>query len=230
MKNLKKVLPIFLVLIILFVGGCTKNPQNGDNGSETVVFNGKEFPLALSEDIVIENAFLYNGEFPEDGSFSKAEDVFALKVKNTSDKDIQLVRIYVETDQSEYFFEITTLPAGRVLTVFEKSAQSITESEKIAEIKEENKVFFENKLSLHTSELKIATMDKVLNIENISEADFSTDVYVYFKRLDANGDYFGGITFRSNAGKIKSKEFKQIPAPHFIKENSEVLFVDYAKQ
>ena len=230
MKNLKKVLPIFLVLIILFVGGCTKNPQNGDNGSETVVFHGKEFPLALSEDIVIENAFLYNGEFPEDGSFSKAEDVFALKVKNTSDKDIQLVRIYVETDQSEYFFEITTLPAGRVLTVFEKSAQSITESEKIAEIKEKNKVFFENKLSLHTSEFKIATMDKVLNIENISETDFSSDVYVYFKRVDANGDYFGGITFRSNAGKIKSNEFKQIPAPHFIKENSEVLFVDYAKQ
>ena len=43
------------------------------------------------------------------------------------------------------------------------------------------------------------------------------------------GSNFGGITFRSNAGKIKSNEFKQIPAPHFIQENSEVLFVDYAK-
>lgn len=230
MKNLKKVLPIFLVLIILFVGGCTKNPQNGDNGNETVVFHDKEFPLTVSEDIKIENAFLYNGEFPEDASFSKAEDVFALKVKNTSDKDIQLVRIYVVTDQNEYFFEITTLPAGRVLTVLEKSAQSITESEKIVEIKEENKVFFENKLSLHTSEFKIATMDKVFNIENISDTDISSDVYVYFKRVDANGDYFGGITFRLNAGKLKADEFKQIPAPHFIKENSEVLFVDYAKQ
>ena len=50
------------------------------------------------------------------------------------------------------------------------------------------------------------------------------------KRVDANGDYLGGITFRSNAGKLKVDEFKQIPAPHFIKENSEVLFVDYAKQ
>ena len=69
----------------------------------------------------------------------------------------------------------------------------------------------------------------MFNIKNISSEDISTDVYVYFKKTDENGDYFGGITFRSNAGSLKAGEFKQISAPHFIKENSEVLLVDYAK-
>ena len=228
MKNLKKVLPIFLVLVILLVGGCTKNSQNGDN--ITNEFHGKELPIMLSEDISIEEAFLYNGEFVEDGSFSKTDNVFALKVKNISNKAIQLVRIYVVTDKNEYFFEITTLPAGRLLTVLEKTGKTITDEEKIVEIREENKIFFENGLSLHASEFELSPKDKVFNIKNITDTDYSSDVYVYFKRVDANGDYLGGITFRSNAGKLKADEFKQIPAPHFIKENSEVLFVDYAKQ
>ncbi len=229
MKNIKKVLPILLVLILLFVGGCTdKTDDNGENNG-TVVFRNKEFPMMLNSDIEITKAFLYSGEFPEDGGFSNKNEVFALKVLNKSQKDIQLVRIYVVTDQNEYFFEITTLPSQKAVTVLEKGAQTISEDEKILEIREENKVFFENKLSLATDKFQITPLDKVINIKNISNDDVSSDVYVYFKRVDADGDYFGGITFRSNAGQLKSGEFKQIPASHFMKENSEVLFVDYAK-
>ncbi len=229
MKNFKKLLPIFLVLILIFVGGCADKSKNNGGNNGQIVFHGKEFPTLLSEDIEITNAFLYNGEFPEDGSFRKAEDVFALKIKNISDKDIQLVRIYVATEQKEYLFEITTLPSNKAVTVLEKNAQSISKDEKILEIREENKVFFENKLSLCTDTFEIMQLDKVLNIKNISSSDISSDVYVYFKRVDADGDYFGGITFRSNAGELKAGQFKQIPAHHFIKESSEVLFVDYAK-
>lgn len=86
------------------------------------------------------------------------------------------------TDQNEYFFEITTLPSKKTVTVFEKNAQSISEKEKILEIREENKVFFENKLSLHTDKFEITRLDKVLNIKNISTTDISSDVHVYFKR------------------------------------------------
>jgi hypothetical protein len=226
MKNLKKVLPIFLVLILALVGGCT---GNSDDNGDINKFNGQEFPFILNEDIEITQAFLYDGEFPENGSFKVENDVFALKVVNNSSKDIQLVRIYVVTDLNEYFFEITTLPSKKAVTVLEKNAQSISKDEKILEIREKNKIFFENKLSLCKDEFEITQLDSVFNIKNISSNDISSDVYVYFKRVDSNGDYFGGITFRSNAGGLKAGEFKQISAPHFIKENSEVLFVDYAK-
>lgn len=229
MKNLKKVLPILLVFVLLFAGGCKDKSDNIGNDSDVVDFRGKQFPALVSEDIEITKAFLYNGEFPEDASFRPVSDVFAIKVKNLSQKDIQLVRLYVVTDQNEYFFEVTTLPSQKSVTVLEKNGQTILDDEKILETKEENKVFFENSISLNADKFQLAPLDKVINIKNISSENISSDVYVYFKRVDENGDYFGGITFRSNAGPMKADEFKQIPASHFMKENSEVLFVDYAK-
>jgi hypothetical protein len=231
MKNLKKVLPVLLVFIIAFFGGCANKPDNNNgNAAQEIIFHSKEFPAMLSEDLTITKAFNYDGEFPEDGTFKQENDVFALKVVNNSDKTIQLVRIYVTTDKNECLFEITTLPGKKTVTVFEKNAYSLSEDEKILEIREENKIFFEQSLSLNRDKFEITTLDSVLNIKNISQQDVTSNVYVYFKKKDADGNYFGGITFRSNAGGLKAGEFKQIPAPHFSKADSEVLFVDYGMQ
>ncbi len=229
MKNLKRVLPILLIFVLLFAGGCKDKSDDTGNESDVVEFCGKQFPALVSADTEVARAFLYNGEYPEDGSFRDVTEVFAIKVTNVSQKDIQLVRFYVVTDQNEYLFEVTTLPSQKSVTVLEKNGQTILEDEKILEIKEENKIFFENGISLNADKFQLTPLDKVINIKNISSENISSDVYVYFKRVDENGDYFGGITFRSNAGALKADEFKQIPASHFMQENSEVLFVDYAK-
>ena len=114
--------------------------------------------------------------------------------------------------------------------MLEKNAQTLSYNEKILQIREENKVFFEQKLSLESENFEITPLNSVFNIKNISNKNFSSDVYVYFKKTDADGNFFGGITFRSNAGKLKTGEFKQIPASHFTQEDSEVLFVSYAMQ
>ena len=42
------------------------------------------------------------------------------------------------------------------------------------------------------------------------------------------GSNFGGITFRSKADGLQPGEIKQLPASHYQKADSEVLFVDYA--
>ncbi len=227
MKSIKFVLSAFLVMTFVFLSGCTEGLTK-DDGSDT--FHGMEVPVVLSKELVITDVFSYTGEFPEDASFRKEKDVFALKVINRSSKDLQLVRIYVTTDEKECVFEITTLPSGKTVTVLEKNAQSLSRSEKIIRIREENKVFFDKKISLDSERIQITQLDRVLNVKNISDEDFSSDVYVYFKKIDSDGNYFGGITFRSNAGKLRKDEFRQIPASHFIKEDSEVLFVGYAMQ
>ena len=230
MKGLQRILSILLVITLVFLCGCANEHPKDTNEVIENNFGEKKFPVTVSEDIEIVEAFLYSGEFPEDGSFKNKNDVFALKVVNNSSKDLQLVRIYVITDQKECLFEITTLPSKKAVTIFEKNAQSLSKDEKVLEIREENKVFFERELSLHSEKIQITPLDKVLNIKNVSTQDITSDVYVYFKRMDANGDYFGGITFRSNVGSLKAGEFKQIPAPHFNKDDSKVLFVDYAMQ
>ena len=227
MNSIKRVLSALLVMVFIFSSGCSGTFQK-NNSSDT--FHNAELPVSLSKDLVITEAFLYSGAFPEDASFRKEKNVFALKVVNRSSEDLQLVRIYVTTDKKECLFEITTLPSGKAVTVLEKDAQTLSYGEKILQFKEENKVFFKQKLSLESDKFQITPLDSVFNIKNISAEDFSSDVYVYFKKTDADGNYFGGITFRSNAGKPKPDEFRQIPASHFNKEDSEVLFVGYAMQ
>lgn len=227
MTSIKKFLSVLLVMTFVFLGGCA-DIFHKDDASDT--FHEATLPTVLSKELLITEAFLYSGEFPEDGSFRKEKDVFALKVVNRSSKDLKLVRILVTTDKKECLFEITTLPSQKAVTVLEKNAQTLSYNEKILQIREENKVFFEQKLSLESENFEITPLNSVFNIKNISNEDFSSDVYVYFKKTDADGNFFGGITFRSNAGKLKTGEFKQIPASHFTQEDSEVLFVSYAMQ
>lgn len=227
MLSIKRILSALLVVALVFLSGCA---NNNSTDTQENMFHETELPVVLSEGLEITQAFLYDGDFPEDGSFRAVKDVFALKVANNSSMDLQLVRIYVTTDQKECLFEITTLPSEGTVTVLEKNAQSLSDDEKILQIREENKIFFEKKISLETEKLQITKLEGVLNIKNISGEDFSSDVYVYYKKTDADGNLFGGITFRSNAGKLKKDEFRQIPASNFNKENSEVLFVGYAEQ
>ncbi len=227
MTGIKRILSVLLVMTFVFLGGCAGIFQKNE---EPDTFHEAQLPVSLGNDLVITGAFLYSGEFPEDATFREEKDVFALKVVNRSSKDLQLVRIYVTTDKKECLFEITTLPSQKAVTVLEKNAQTLSHGEKIIQIREENTIFFEQKLSLHSEKFQITEHDRVLNIKNISNEDLSSDVYVYYKKTDADGSYFGGITFRSNAGKLKKDEFRQIPASHFSKEDSEVLFVGYAVQ
>ncbi len=216
MKHIKKIVAVLLCLSFLSFAGCKQTKY------------GKNFPIDADTVISVEDCFLYSGEFVEDGSFEEKEDVAAIKVKNNSNKAIKLARIYITTSKKELFFEITTLPAGATATVLEKGAQTIKWNEKIKEIRVENRVDFEDKLSLHEDVFLLQANNQTINIKNISNEKIDSDIYVYYKNKDADGNYFGGITFRSKADGLQPGEIKQLPASHYQKADSEVLFVDYA--
>lgn len=232
MKWIKRILPLFIMVLLILFSGCESDTDvKSEEETTQKTFHERQLPVVLGNELEIVDAFLLNDSFPEDGSFSSKDDVFTLMVKNNSQKYLQLVRIYVTTDKNEYLFEITTLPSGKTVKVCEKNAQTITKDEKIIDIREENKVFFEREVSLNSDEFTVTPLDySAIKIENISDQDMTNDVYVYYKRKDGNGDYFGGITFRTNAGKLKAGESKTIPATQFNKENCEVMFVDYGEQ
>lgn len=216
MKHIKKIVAILLCLSFFSLAGCGSTKY------------GKALPIDADIDISIEDCFLYSGEFVEDGSFEEKEDVAAIKVKNNSNKAIRLARIYITTSEKELFFEITTLPAGATVTALEKGAQTIKWNEKIKEVRVENRVDFAKPLSLHEDIFLLQANDKTINIKNISKKKIKSDIYVYYKNKDADGNYFGGITFRTKADGLKPDEIKQLPASHYQKADSEVLFVDYA--
>lgn len=228
MKNIKKIIAGLLCLSIVMLCGCSagKKPENPEG--KKVVY-GFTFPTKLYNDVIIEDCYLYSGEYPEDGSFGACENVVALKVKNNSGTDIQLMRISVETNSKVMEFEVTTLLAGSSVIVLEKSKQTLAEDEKIQSIKCKNRVDFAEKVTLKEDIFLIQGNLATINIKSLSKTEIKSDIYVYYKRKDADGNYFGGITFRAKAEGLKPDEIKQLPASGFDPQNSEVLFVDYAK-
>ena len=223
MKIIKKSVAILLCLVLVALTGCTK-PKKEDG-----VYFGKVFPVYVDSDVVAEECFLYDGAFVEDGSLEEKQGVAALKVTNKGEKDIQLIRIYVTTSEKELLFEITTLPSGATVTVLEKDAQTIGEKEKLGEFRAENRVDFTKKLSLCENTFLLQANNGTINLKNISDLDINSDIYVYYKKKDADGNYFGGITFRTKAsGGLAAGAIAQLPASNLDLSDSEVLFVDYA--
>ncbi len=222
MKPIKYIVSLLLIVVVFGFSGCETKDEN-----ET--FHGFVFPVEVYDNIIVEEATTYSGEFPEDGTFSEKENILSLKISNNSEKDLRLIRIYVTTSKKEMFFEVTTLTAKSYATVFEKNAQILEDDEEIIEFRAENIVYFDNSISLKGDKVEITPLKSVFNVKNISGEDISSDIYIYYKRIDENGDYFGGITFRSKASGLKDGELKQIPASHFDTQNSKVIFVDYAE-
>lgn len=221
MKLFKKFSAFILAFAMVFLSACRST-------KEAETFHGVLFPVSVYGDVVVEEASIRTADFPEDGSFVEKKDVLTLKVKNESDKAIQFLRIKVTTDQKEMLFEITTLPVNMEVNVFEKSGQTLSKDEKILEISGENRVDFEKPISLMRETFELDVHDKVINVRNISKNDIGSDIYLYYKKKDKDGNYFGGITFRSKVEGLKAGELKQISASHFALTDSEVIFLDYA--
>lgn len=221
MKLFKKISAFLLALAMIFLSACSST-------KEAETFYGVIFPVSVYSDVVVEEASVRTSEYPEDGSFEEKKDVVTLKVRNESDKAIQFLRIKVTTDKKEMIFEITTLPVNMVVNVFEKSGQTLSKDEKILDISGENRVDFEKSVGLQRETFELDVHDKIINVRNISQNDIDTDIYLYYKKKDKDGSYFGGITFRSKIDGLKAGELKQIPASHFALTDSEVIFLDYA--
>lgn len=224
MKIIKKFIAILLCLSIVVLCGCGSEKES--EGHKLAY--GFRFPVALYDDILVEECYLYSGEFLEDGSFDTCENVVALKVKNNSETDVQLMRISVTTNSKAMEFELTSLLAGSTVIVLEKSGQTLSENEKLLSFECENRADYNKKVTLKDEALLVQGNLGTINVKNISEKEIQSDIYVYYKKKDSDGNCFGGITFRAKADGLKPDEIKQLPASGFDPNDSEVLFVDYA--
>lgn len=223
MKLLRKNVALLLCFALATLTGCSTK-KTEDN-----VYFGKLFPVYIDADVVVNECYLYDGAFIEDGSFEEKQGVVALKVTNIGEKDIQLLRAYVTTTIKELSFEITTLPAGATVVVLEKNAQTLEQNEELREFRAENRVEFSKPLSLCEDVFVLQANNGTINLKNISKTDIESDIFVYYKKKDADGNYFGGMTFRTRvAGGLGAGEIAQLPAANFDLSDSDVLFIDYA--
>lgn len=228
MKKRNIVLTTAAVLAAVIVAACVSvvrmhglaDKSKGDNNYESTLGNG----------IYIESSEAYSGAFWEDGTDREVEDVWKLRVVNTSDKDIRLLNIRAEAEGIEGKFEITTLAAGSTVDVLEASAQKYPEDPKGIQYETENLAFFSEPLTICPETVTLYGQDNWIKAENISDHDISQDVFVYYKNVE-DGIFQGGITYRARfPGGIGAGQSAEQQIVHYKQDKSRIMYVTVGQE
>lgn len=223
LKNKKYWLIGSIGLLVICIGMIYVGTMKKENKTLTK----KEDKYRLEDGIIIEDVTKYTGPFIEDGQDQEVEDVWKLTVTNTSDKDIQFLRIKAENGDETGQFDITTLTAGGTVHVLEKNKKKLPEWEKDCTYSIENIAKFSAERSIYPDLFQISVVDQQIRLVNKTEEDFKNDIYVYYKTVEENV-YQGGITYRVKfEGGIRSGEIKEEQTKHFHPDTSKILYLTF---
>ncbi len=184
---------------------------------------GKTFKeLNITDDLVITDLSFYSGDFVEDGSNEKVENIASVKLKNTGKKDYEYVEFDVITKKNSYHFKASTVFGGSVTTVLNSEKKTLAKNDGFKSSNVKYCTEYIKPPSLLEDVFTLHPYPNTINISNESGKDIPGKVYVYYKEKDENG-YFGGITYRAVFDGIKNGEVKQRVSYHF----DEVVNITY---
>jgi hypothetical protein len=213
----------FLVWIGVFIVQKTDRP--GDNVQAKTE---QDYLISLGNQLYIHKLVNIKGTYVEDGKNETVEKVAAITVENRGNKTLQLGNISLEIQGVEYVFSLTTLPPGKTAMVQEKQKRSFPKMDQLPEAKLEYTTFFEEEPSLHQNVFEITTSAFTIEVTNKTDTDIVGPIYVYYKTVEK--DYFrGGITYRVHIPAIAAGETYTAYAGHFYGQESQVMYIDYAK-
>ncbi len=216
---------LLLGLAAVFFLVSKKNQET--NQGEKAAAADNAYVCDLQDGILIQEATQYSGTFWEDGSDRNVENVWQLTVINTSQEDIQFLRILAEAEGQTAQFDITTLPAGEKVMVLESSAMEYPEWAESCTYQVENLAYFSGEMSLHTDIFTVSAKDNWIQVENHSDQDITNDIYVYYKNAGEEG-FLGGITYRVKfEGGVSAGESREEQAMHYDSETSKIIFLTY---
>ena len=182
---------------------------------------------SLGNGVVIRSVTKYSGTFVEDGTDRDVEDIIQLRVENTSEEDIQFLRIKAEEGEYTAYFDITTLPAGSAVDVQESSAMEYSNWIEECTYSIENLAYFREDRSLYPDMFTVTAQDGWISVENHSSQDIASDIYVYFKNMD-DDVFSGGITYRVKfSGGIPAGETAEEQSIHYLSDKSKIMYLTY---
>ena len=211
---------ILAAVIIIAVFMMQQGRRSDEDNRESSLGNG----------IYIVSSEPYTGPFWEDGSDTAEEDIWSLKIVNSSDEDIEYLKIHAATAEAEGNFEVTVLPAGGELIVLESSAAAYPQDAEDARYDAENLAFFQEERSILPEQLTLYGQDNWIKAENISGEDIAGDICVYYKNLE-DGIFQGGITYRAVfPGGMAAGEAEEQEVLHYMKDTSQIMYVTYDQE
>lgn len=182
-------------------------------------------PINLGYGVSLEQVRSYTGTYMEDGSDQLVSDVMMIRIHNSGEKDIQLMNIEVGYTDVTYHFVVTNLPAGASAVLLELDRSPMPQGNPLSAVASNVVVFSEN-MQADTGVYEISGMDGMLNVKNISGAEITGDIYVYYK-YKIQDVYYGGITFRVKIeGGLDADEIRQVMTSHYNPDNCEVILIE----
>lgn len=162
-------------------------------------------------------------------SLSGQEDAAGIVVLNNSDKTLQYAEITATfSDGTIYLYKLSTLPPGETCFVEEEAASPYRElSEGFSGFNINNIAFFLEEPSVHSDKLQFSGADGVLTVKNISDADITDNIVIYYKDYK-DSQLASGKTYRVTVKEGLAKgEITQIAAAHYKQNASIIMFVQF---
>lgn len=167
----------------------------------------------------------YTGMFMEDGTDDAVSDVLMIMVRNNGSEKIQYAKVKLSSEETEAYFEFSTLMPGETVIVLEKNRMDYTTAPEFTQATAENIAVFKQAPTLCEEQIRIQCLDGILNITNISGQDITGDIKIYYKNYSSDM-YHGGITYLASIkGGLEADEIRQIVCDHFTENGSKVVFV-----
>ncbi|MBQ7346284.1 MAG: hypothetical protein IJW45_09545 [Oscillospiraceae bacterium] len=212
-----------LVALVLTVSGCGAPPPEGTVPSGVEVEDVTVPYRSGTEDgkLTFLEFTRYTGGFLEDGSGDPVEDVAAILVQNTTSEYLQYAQLRFQIGGAEATFLVTGLPPGARCWVLERDRLTV-EADLVYRYIEGSTAFVP--VGEDTG-MDVELKDGSLVVRNLSETDAS-EVYVYYRTVHEDGNYFGGITYRCSAGALAAGEQAEVTAGHCDPEVTRVVRIE----
>lgn len=185
------------IVVIAVVAAIIYNIQktvtdNGETVKERNLETGITFPYTLEDGrLSVESVFQFTGSNPDNAN-ADGENIAALNVTNQSEQHLVSAEIKVKSaDNTELTFELTDIPAGQTVMVFEKDNQTYDLNDVCEEITDTAK--FEEEPVLMADRISIDVQETTVTLTNNSEEDLSNLLLHCHCLID--NSYFGGLTY-----------------------------------
>ncbi len=150
----------------------------------------------------------------------------ALIAENISDKDVEFAILYLKTKDSLLTFKISALFSGTKAYLMSETNYSDDLKDRIISWKTENRVDFTVRPDLNEDVLTVKAQNGSFSIKNISATDISSDILIYYKKLN-NNLIDGSITHRIRINGLQAGALTYLKADGINKDNCRVIFTEY---
>ncbi len=244
MNTMKKITSLMLCIVLLLSFSACGNVENEKEHTtvDADFQNVEEIKIpVITEEVTEEKIAEYENLKPQNSqvglvvdswlkiiSVGESKGKLSILVRNISDTDVQFARLSVICNNEKYLFEMSTITAGSTAVISCLSEVPFNANGQYHSWKVEDKILFDDELSVYPDVFEIKGADGVISVKNISKKKIDGPIYVYYKSV-IDGVYTEGTTYRISIDGLKKGEEIQVLSSHYKKDTSLVMFVTYAE-